>query len=82
AAARSVTRSVGGAMAGAVAFSALCGWLGLALSFELSVHHGIDLASGATVVLVMTAGFLLAVAVAAGRRVVGRRRAAAVAVAA
>lgn len=76
AAARSLTRSVGGAMAAAVGFSAICGWLGLALSFELSVDHGIDLASGATVVVVMTAGFLLAVGAAAGRRLLGRRRAA------
>jgi manganese/iron transport system permease protein len=82
AAARSVTRSVGGAMAAAVAFSALCGWLGLALSFELSVNHGVDLASGATVVLVMTGGFLLAVLGGAGHRLLGRRRAAATASAA
>ncbi len=79
AAARSVTRSVGGAMAAAVAFSALCGWLGLALSFELSVDHGVDLASGATIVVVMTVGFLLAVVTGAARRLLGRRRSAAAA---
>jgi manganese/iron transport system permease protein len=79
AAARSVTRSVPGAMAAAVGFSAVCGWLGLALSFELSVDHGIDLASGATVVVVMTAGFVLAVLTGAGRRLVGTRHAAAAA---
>ncbi len=79
AAARSVTKSVGAAMAVAVCFSAACGWLGLAASFELSVDHGIDLASGATVVVVMTAGFLLAVLAGAGRRLVARRRAVATA---
>ena len=76
AAARSVTRSVGGAMAVAVAFSAACGWFGLALSFELSVDHGVNLSSGATVVVVMTAGFLLTVLAAGGRSLLGRRRAA------
>lgn len=75
AAARSITRSVGGAMGAAVVFSAVCGWLGLATSFELSVGHGIDLASGATVVVVMTVGFLLAVLAGAGRRSRGRKRA-------
>lgn len=79
AAARSVTRSVSGAMAVAVAFSAACGWLGLALSFKLSVDNGVDLASGATVVLVMTAGFLVVVAAAAAVRLLGRRRATAMA---
>lgn len=79
AAARSVTRSVPGAMVVAVAFSAVCGWLGLVLSFELSVDHGLDLASGATVVVVMTTGFLLAVLAGAGRRLLDRRRAAAAA---
>lgn len=79
AAARSVTRSVPGAMVVAVAFSAVCGWLGLVLSFELSVDHGLDLASGATVVVVMTTGFLVAVLAGAGRRLLDRRRAAAAA---
>lgn len=79
AAARSLTRSVAGAMGVAVAFSALCGWIGLALSFELSVDHGLDLGSGATVVVVMTAAFLLAVVAGAGRRSLEGRRAAAAA---
>lgn len=74
AAARSLTRSVPGAMVAAVAFSAACGWLGLVISFELSVDHGLDLASGASVVVVMTAGFLLAVVAGAARRLQGRRR--------
>ena len=74
AAARALTRSVGGAMVAAVAFSALCGWVGLAASFELSVNRGLDLASGATVVVTMTAGFLLAVLGGTVRRLADRRR--------
>jgi len=76
AAARSVTRSVAGAMVVAVAFSAVCGWVGLVLSFELSVDHGINLASGATAVVVMTLGFLVAVLAGAARRLQRRRQAA------
>ncbi|MCU1445380.1 metal ABC transporter permease [Cryobacterium sp.] len=43
----------------AAGFAALCAWLGLALGFEASVGAGIDLPSGATVVLVLVAGYLL-----------------------
>jgi len=43
----------------AAGFAALCAWLGLALGFEASVRAGIDLPSGATVVLVLVAGYLL-----------------------
>jgi len=43
----------------AAGFAALCAWLGLALGFEASVSAGIDLPSGATVVLVLVAGYLL-----------------------
>ena len=73
AAARSLTRSVGGAMAVAATFAAVCGWIGLVFSFELSVDHGLDLGSGATVVVVMTAGFLVAVLAGAGQRLWSRR---------
>jgi len=43
----------------AAGFAALCAWLGLALGFEASVGAGVDLPSGATVVLVLVAGYLL-----------------------
>ncbi|QYF73276.1 metal ABC transporter permease [Cryobacterium sp. PAMC25264] len=43
----------------AAGFAALCSWVGLALGFEASVAAGIDLPSGATVVLVLVAGYLL-----------------------
>lgn len=44
----------------AAGFAALAAWLGLALGFEASVRAGIDLPSGATVVLVMVAGYAVA----------------------
>jgi manganese/iron transport system permease protein len=44
------------------------GWLGLAASYEVSVGHGIRLAAGATIVVVLVGLFLLAAAVAPLRR--------------
>lgn len=41
----------------------LSGWLGLAASYEASIHHGLRLASGGTVVLVLVLTYLLAVTV-------------------
>jgi manganese/iron transport system permease protein len=55
----------------AAALGALGGWLGLAASYEVSVDHGIRLAAGATIVVVLVAGFALAAAIAPVRR---RRR--------
>ncbi|WEO77441.1 metal ABC transporter permease [Cryobacterium sp. SO2] len=55
----------------AAGFAALCAWLGLTLGFEASVTAGIDLPSGATVVLVLVAGYLL---VLLGRVAVDRMR--------
>lgn len=65
--ARLVCRSVGSMYLVAAAVGALAGWLGLAASYEASLHHGLRLASGATVVLALTAIFLVALA---GRAVV------------
>jgi len=67
AAARLCCRRIPPMMALAAALTAVCGWLGLAVSYEASVHHGLRLASGALVVLAITAGFL-AVAVVVGVR--------------
>ena len=53
------------------ALGALGGWLGLAASYEVSVDHGIRLASGATIVVVLVALFGLAAAAAPLRRRVG-----------
>ncbi|TFD83375.1 metal ABC transporter permease [Cryobacterium fucosi] len=44
----------------AAGFAALGAWLGLALGFQASVRDGIDLPSGATVVLVLVAGYAVA----------------------
>jgi manganese/iron transport system permease protein len=52
----------------AAALGAAGGWLGLAASYEVSVDRGIRLAAGATIVVVLVAGFALAAAVAPARR--------------
>src|SRR3954447_14753069 len=59
AAARLVCHRVGPMMIVAAAFAALCGWFGLVVSYDGSLHHGWRLASGATIVLTLTVGFLL-----------------------
>ncbi len=71
AAARLLCRRVGPMMAVAAGFGAVGGWLGLVVSYEGSIHHGWRLASGATIVMVITAGFVV---VAAGRAVAVRVR--------
>jgi len=60
----------------ACAFGALGGWLGLAASYEVSVDHGVRLASGATIVVVLVVLFALAAAAAPFRRRVVARGAA------
>jgi manganese/iron transport system permease protein len=71
AAARLLADRVATTTALACALGALGGWLGLAASYEVSVDHGIRLASGATVVVVLVALFGLAAAAAPLRRRVG-----------
>ena len=73
AAARLVCRRVVSMMAVAVVLALVCGWVGLALSYEASVHHGVRLASGATVVLTLTAGFAVLGAAGAARSALARR---------
>ena len=53
-----------------VGLGVLAGWLGLAASYEASVGHGLRLASGATVVLVLVALYAVAAVAAALRRTV------------
>ena len=72
AAARLVCRRVLSMMAVAVVLALVCGWVGLALSYEASVHHGVRLASGATVVLTLTAGFAVLGAAGAARSALAR----------
>ncbi|HEX3201066.1 MAG TPA: metal ABC transporter permease, partial [Actinomycetes bacterium] len=73
AAARLLADRVGAMTALACLLGAAGGWLGLAVSYEVSVDHGVRLAAGATIVVVLVGLFLLAAAVAPLRR----RRAAA-----
>jgi manganese/iron transport system permease protein len=68
AAARLVCQRIGPMIAVSCGITAACGWLGLAISYDLSVHHDLRLASGATVVVVLTAAFLLVAAGAAAWR--------------
>jgi manganese/iron transport system permease protein len=55
------------------ALGALGGWLGLAISYDASIQRGVRLASGATIVVVLVACFIVALAVGPGRRALGRR---------
>jgi manganese/iron transport system permease protein len=55
--ARLVTHSIRSSMVMAVALAMALGWIGLSASFEASVHHGVRLAAGATVVIAFTIGF-------------------------
>jgi manganese/iron transport system permease protein len=52
----------------AAALGAVAGWAGLAVSYDASVHHGLRLASGGTVVLVLIACYLGALAAGTIRR--------------
>jgi manganese/iron transport system permease protein len=76
--ARLLTDRIGPMMGVAALVGAVGGWLGLAVATEASLRHDVRLASGATVVLVLTALFALA---GAGRALVSsaRRRRTAVA---
>ncbi|TFD47800.1 metal ABC transporter permease [Cryobacterium frigoriphilum] len=58
--ARLVTQRVWWLFPLAAGFAGLCAWFGLALGYEASVNNGIDLPSGATVVLVLVAGYAVA----------------------
>jgi manganese/iron transport system permease protein len=58
----------------AAAIGAFAGWIGLAASYEASINHGLRLASGGTVVLVLIACYLLALAASAGRQRLTRGR--------
>ncbi len=70
--ARLLCRGVGTSMAAAAAIGAVGGWAGLVISYDASVHHGWRLAPGATLVMVLTLGFVL---VAAGSGLARRSRA-------
>jgi manganese/iron transport system permease protein len=74
AAARLLTERVAAMTALAGLLGAAGGWLGLAVSFEVSVDHDLRLAAGATIVVVLVGLFLVAAAVAPLRRRWASRR--------
>ena len=57
-----------------VLVGAAAAWLGLVISYDASVHHGVRLAAGATIVVVLTALFALVAATQAIRTSRTRRR--------
>jgi len=77
AAARLLADRVAAMTALASLLGAAGGWLGLAVSYEVSIDHGVRLAAGATIVVVLVALFLLAAALAPLRRRRARATAAA-----
>ncbi len=62
AAARAVSDRLAVIVPLAAVLGVLAGWAGLAIGYDASVHHGLRLAAGATVVLVLVAFHLLALA--------------------
>jgi manganese/iron transport system permease protein len=68
AAARAISDRLAVIVPMAAVLGALGGWAGLTISYDASVHHGLRLASGGTVVLVLIAFYLLALAVATAVR--------------
>jgi manganese/iron transport system permease protein len=73
--ARLVCRDLRAMFAVSVLVAVVTGWFGLALSYDLSLHHDVDLASGPTIVVALTAVFAVVAALQAGRRVAHRRSA-------
>jgi manganese/iron transport system permease protein len=75
AAARAVSDRLAVIVPVAALFGAVAGWAGLTISYDASLHHGLRLASGGTVVLVLIGLYLGALAAAtAGRRLRTVRR--------
>jgi manganese/iron transport system permease protein len=72
--ARLLTGRIGLMLPLAAGLGALGGYLGLVISYDASVHHDVDLAGGATVVVVLLAGFGLALLLAPLRRHLAARR--------
>jgi manganese/iron transport system permease protein len=68
AAGRLLSDRLAGITLAAVVTAALAGWLGLVASWQASVNHGLRLASGATVVLVLVALYGVAAGVATVRK--------------
>jgi manganese/iron transport system permease protein len=69
--ARLLCRRLGPLIATSVAIGVVSAWAGLVISYDASVHHDVNLAAGATVVVVLTAVFTV---VAVGTSVAASRR--------
>lgn len=67
--ARLLTDRIGRLVGLSALVGALGGALGLLVSYDASVHGGVDLAGGATVVVVLVVGFLAVLGASAARRV-------------
>jgi manganese/iron transport system permease protein len=66
--ARLVTRRLGPMVVVSAAVAAVCGWLGLVISWDASVHHDVRLPAGATIVVLLTAVFAVVASAKAIRR--------------
>jgi manganese/iron transport system permease protein len=62
--ARLVSQRIGPMLVVSGAAAGLCGYLGLAASYEASLNHGVRLGSGSTVVVALTFAFVLTAALA------------------
>jgi manganese/iron transport system permease protein len=71
--ARLLCTSLRAMLALSVLVGVLAGWFGLALSYDVSIHHDVRLASGATIVVVLTAAFVVVATGRAIRRSTQRR---------
>ena len=63
--ARLVCRRLPMMMGVAVLVGAVCGWFGLALSYDVSLNHDVRLASGPTIVVTLTTVFAIVAATSA-----------------
>ena len=70
--ARLLTDRVATMVAVSCGLGALGGWLGLVVSYDVSIQRGVRLASGATIVVVLVAFFVVALAAGPGRRALAR----------
>ncbi len=73
AAARMVCQRLGPMFAVSCTVAVVCGWLGLAISYDVSINHGVRAASGASIVVVLTAAFVLLAALGAAARALAAR---------
>jgi manganese/iron transport system permease protein len=71
--ARLLCRDLRAMLVASVVVGVVGGWFGLALSYDVSIHHDVRLATGPTIVVVLTAIFVVVAGVQALRRVADRR---------